>query len=223
MTLSSADISAMWVTLKLAFLATAILLALGAPLAWWLARTRWRWKFLVEAVISLPLVLPPTVLGFYLLIALGAQGPLAAIGLPPMAFSFGGLIIGSCIYSAPFVIQPLRNAFAAMGSRPIEAAATLRAGPLDRFFSIILPLARPGILTASVLGFAHTLGEFGVVLMIVGNIPGRTRVLSIAIYDHVEALEYANAHALSAGLLIFSFILLLIVHAANRTSPLVRP
>ncbi len=223
MILSGADISAMWVSLELALLATAILLALGAPLAWWLARSCWRWKFLIEALISLPLVLPPTVLGFYLLIALSATGPLAAIGIAPLAFSFPGLIIGSCIYSAPFVIQPLRNAFAAMGTRPLEAAATLRAGPLDRFFSIILPLARPGILTACVLGFAHTLGEFGVVLMIGGNIPGRTRVLSIAIYDHVEALEYANAHVLSAGLLIFSFILLLVVHAANRSSALVRP
>ena len=223
MILSGADISAMWVSLELAFLATAILVALGAPLAWWLARSCWRWKFLIEALISLPLVLPPTVLGFYLLIALSATGPLAAIGIAPLAFSFPGLIIGSCIYSAPFVIQPLRNAFAAMGTRPLEAAATLRAGPLDRFFSIILPLARPGILTACVLGFAHTLGEFGVVLMIGGNIPGRTRVLSIAIYDHVEALEYANAHVLSAGLLIFSFILLLVVHAANRSSALVRP
>ncbi len=223
MILSGADISAMWVSLELAFLATAILVTLGAPLAWWLARSGWRWKFLIEALISLPLVLPPTVLGFYLLIALSATGPLAAIGIAPLAFSFPGLIIGSCIYSAPFVIQPLRNAFAAMGTRPLEAAATLRAGPLDRFFSIILPLARPGILTACVLGFAHTLGEFGVVLMIGGNIPGRTRVLSIAIYDHVEALEYANAHVLSAGLLIFSFILLLVVHAANRSSALVRP
>jgi len=211
------DISALWVSLRLAALTTLILLVLGAPLAWWLARGRFRGRILIEAVISLPLVLPPTVLGFYLLVALAPQGPLGrlmqALGLAPLAFTFSGLVIGSCLYSLPFVVQPLRDAFAAIGERPLEAAATLRAGPLDRFFTIILPLARPGILTAAVLGFAHTLGEFGVVLMIGGNIPGRTRVLSIAIYDHVEALDYGRAHLLSAGLLLFSFLVLLAVHA----------
>ncbi len=227
MTLSSTDIAAIWVSLRLATLATAILLGLGAPIAWWLAHTRCRLKFIAEAVISLPLVLPPTVLGFYLLIFMGPQGPagrlMAALGGPPLVFSFTGLVIGSCIYSLPFVVQPLRTAFAAIGNRPLEAAATLRATPLDRFFTIILPLARPGILTATVLGFAHTLGEFGVVLMIGGNIPGRTQVLSIAIYDHVEALEYANAHLLSAGLLALSFLLLAAIHLLNRHSAPLRP
>jgi molybdate transport system permease protein len=196
------------------------LLLLGIPLAWWLARTRWRGRVLVEAVVAMPLVLPPTVLGFYLLVLLGPRGALGGLvqvlGGPPLAFSFGGLLIGSVIYSMPFVVQPLQSAFAALGERPLEAAATLRAGPLDRFFSVALPLARPGLVTGAVLGFAHTLGEFGVVLMIGGNIPGRTQVLSIAIYDHVEALEYGAAHVLSACLLGVAFVMLVAVYAVNR-------
>ncbi|WP_293646557.1 molybdate ABC transporter permease subunit [Thiolapillus sp.] len=219
MSLSDADISALFITLRLAGLTTVILLLLGTPLAWWLARSKWRFKFLLEALIALPLVLPPTVLGFYLLISLGPNGPLGSLsqslGGPSLAFSFTGLVIGSVLYSMPFVIQPLQNAFAAIGDRPLEVAATLRASPLDRFFTITLPLAHSGFLTAAVLGFAHTLGEFGVVLMIGGNIPGRTQVLSIAIYDHVESLEYGQAHLLSAGLLL-AFLMLILVYAVNR-------
>jgi len=218
--LSAADLTALTITLKLAGLTTLILLVLGTPLAWWLARTQWRLKFLLEAMIALPLVLPPTVLGFYLLIALGPNGPIGALleagGGRPLAFSFTGLVIGSVIYSLPFVVQPLQDAFAAVGQRPLEVAATLRASPLDRFFSVAVPLARPGFFTAAVLGFAHTLGEFGVVLMIGGNIPGETRVASIAIYDHVEGLEYASAHWLSGTLLLASFLLLVAVYALNR-------
>ena len=185
--LNQNDISALLISLKLAGLTVLILLLIGTPLAWWLARSRWRYKFLLEAVIALPLVLPPTVLGFYLLIALGSHGPVGqlsqALGGKPLAFSFSGLLIGSAFYSLPFVVQPLQNAFSAIGKRPLEVAATLGASPLDRFFSVAVPLARPGFLTAAVLGFAHTLGEFGVVLMIGGNIPGKTQVISIAIYD----------------------------------------
>ncbi len=185
-----------------------------------MVRTRWRFKFLLEAVIALPLVLPPTVLGFYLLIALGPHGPLGrlmeSLGGRPLAFTFTGLVIGSVIYSMPFVIQPLQNAFATVGRRPLEVAATLRASPLDRFFTIAVPLARHGFLTAVVLGFAHTVGEFGVVLMIGGNIPGETQVLSIAIYDHVEGLEYVHAHWLSGGLLLASFLMLMVVYAIDR-------
>lgn len=219
--MTAADIAALWITLKLAFISTLILLLLGTPLAWWLATRKRRWfKPLLEAVIALPLVLPPTVLGFYLLIALGSQGPggmLAPLwGGHSLAFSFSGLVIGSVIYSLPFVVQPLQNAFTLIGQAPLEAAATLRAGPMDRFFSVVLPLSRPGYITATVLGFAHTVGEFGVVLMIGGNIPGETQVLSIAIYDHVEALEYGHAHVLSVGLLLMSFVLLCIVYTANR-------
>ena len=172
MILSDADLTALYLTLKLALASTIILLALGTPFAWWLARTRWRYKFFIEALIALPLVLPPTVLGFYLLLLLGANGPLTAIGAAPLAFTFSGLVIGSVIYSMPFVIQPLHDAFQAIGKRPLEVAATLRASPWNRFLTIALPLARPGFITASVLGFAHTIGEFGVVLMIGGNIPG---------------------------------------------------
>jgi len=214
--LSDADLTALYLTLKLALASTIILLALGTPFAWWLARTRWRYKFFIEAMIALPLVLPPTVLGFYLLLLLGANGPLSAIGAAPLAFTFSGLVIGSVIYSMPFVIQPLHDAFQAIGKRPLEVAATLRASPWDRFLTIALPLARPGFITASVLGFAHTIGEFGVVLMIGGNIPGQTQVLSIAIYDHVESLDYASAHWLSGGLIVLSFIMLVLVYASNR-------
>jgi molybdate transport system permease protein len=219
------DLTALWITLKLAGLTTLLLLLLGTPLAWWLARTRWRGKFLVEAVVALPLVLPPTVLGFYLLVALGPQGPLGKLalmmGARPLPFTFAGLVVGSLIYSLPFVVNPLQNAFEAIGRRPLEAAATLGASPWDRFFTVAVPLARPGFLTAAVLGFAHTVGEFGVVLMIGGNIPGKTQVLSIAIYDHVEALEYGQAHTLAAGLLAVSFLLLVAVYAVNRRYRLV--
>ncbi len=217
---AESDLAALWITLRLAGLTTLILLLLGTPLAWWLARTRWRFRFILEAVIALPLVLPPTVLGFYLLISLGPHGPvgglLESLGGRPLAFTFSGLVIGSVLYSMPFVVQPLQAAFTAIGPRPLELAATLRASPLDRFFTVALPLARPGFLTAAVLGFAHTVGEFGVVLMIGGNIPGQTQVLSIAIYDHVEALEYGRAHWLSGGLLLLSFLMLMLVYAFNR-------
>ncbi|MDX2457039.1 MAG: molybdate ABC transporter permease subunit [Gammaproteobacteria bacterium] len=225
--ISVADLVALRVTLQLAGLTTLILLVLGTPLAWWLARSRWRFKFLVEAVVALPLVLPPTVLGFYLLVALGPHGPvgglLEALGGRPLAFTFAGLVVGSVIYSLPFVVQPLQGAFTSLGRRPLEVAATLRASPFDRFFTVAVPLARPGFLTATVLGFAHTVGEFGVVLMIGGNIPGRTQVLSIAIYDHVESLEYSHAHILSGGLLMISFLLLITVYALNRRFTMVKP
>jgi molybdate transport system permease protein len=220
MMFTDADLSALAITLKLALITTLILLVLGTPLAWWLARSRWRHRYLVEAVVALPLVLPPTVLGFYLLLLLGPHGPLGAmmdaLGGQPLAFTFTGLVIGSVIYSMPFVVQPLQTAFIAVGRRPLEVAATLRASPLDRFFTIAVPLARPGFVTAAVLGFAHTLGEFGVVLMIGGNIPGATRVASIAIYDHVESLDYLHAHWLSGALIVFSFVLLVTVYALNR-------
>lgn len=220
MTVSGADLAALGVTFRLAAISTVILLLLGTPLAWWLARSRWRMKFLLEALIAMPLVLPPTVLGFYLLILLGPRGPVGSLmeslGGQSLAFTFEGLVIGSVIYSLPFVVQPLQNAFAAIGPRPLEVAATLRASPLDRFFSVAVPLARAGIITAAALGFAHTVGEFGVVLMIGGNIAGETQVVSIAIYDHVESLQYANAHTLSLGLLALSFVLLVTVYAVNR-------
>jgi molybdate transport system permease protein len=223
---NEADMAALIITLKLAFVSTLILLLLGTPLAWWLARTRWRFKFIPEALVALPLVLPPTVLGFYLLLALGPHGLIGglmeSVGGRPLAFTFSGLVIGSVIYSMPFVVQPLQDAFTAVGRRPLEVAATLRASPLDRFFTVAVPLARPGFLTAAVLGFAHTLGEFGVVLMIGGNIPGETRVASIAIYDHVESLQYTHAHWLSMGLLLLSFLLLLTVYALNRRFRVVR-
>lgn len=217
---SSADMQALWLTVRLALITTCILLLVGTPLAWALARSRWRFKVLVEAVVALPLVLPPTVLGFYLLITLGPRGPIGKLfqsfGADAPAFSFTGLVIGSVFYSLPFVVQPLQNAFSSLGDRPLEVAATLRASPWDRFFSVVVPLTRPAFLTAAVLGFAHTVGEFGVVLMIGGNIPGETQVVSIAIYDHVEALEYGKAHALSATLLIMSFLLLVAVYLSNR-------
>ena len=225
--INEADITALAITLRLAFVSTVILLLLGTPLAWWLARTRWRFKFIPEAIVALPLVLPPTVLGFYLLLVLGPNGPVGgfmeATGGRPLAFTFTGLVIGSIIYSMPFVVQPLQDAFGAVGRRPMEVAATLRASPLDRFFTVAVPLARPGFLTAAVLGFAHTIVEFGVVLMIGGNIPGETRVASIAIYDHVEGLEYAQAHWLSAALLLLSFLMLLGVYGLNRRFRLVQP
>ena len=213
--MAAGDISALWVTLRLALVSTLILLLLGTPLAWWLARTGSRLRTVVEALVALPLVLPPTVLGFYLLIALAPGGIIGSLTGHGLAFSFTGLVIGSVLYSLPFVVQPLQNAFNAVSPLTLEAASTLRASALDRFFSIVLPLSRPGLITAATLGFAHTVGEFGVVLMIGGNIPGETQVLSIAIYDHVEALEYSQAHWLSGGLLLFSFLILFLVYRQN--------
>lgn len=220
------DLTALLITLKLAAITTLILLLIGTPLAWWLARSQWRFKFLIETVIALPLVLPPTVLGFYLLIMLGPNGPIGglseAMGGRPLAFTFTGLVIGSVFYSLPFVVQPLQNVFTAIGDNVMEQAATLRASPLDRFLNVMVPIARPGFLTAAVLGFAHTIGEFGVVLMIGGNIPGETKVVSIAIYDHVESLEYAQAHILSGGLLLLSFLMLMAVYGLNRRFSVLR-
>ena len=214
--LSDTDWGAIRLTLELATVTTVLLLLVGTPIAWWLARTLSVWKAPVRAVVALPLVLPPTVIGFYLLVVMGPNGPVGhltqSLGLGVLPFTFYGLVVASVFYSMPFVVQPLQNAFEAIGDRPLEAAATLRASPLDSFFSVVLPLARPGYLTATVLGFAHTVGEFGVVLMIGGNIPGKTRVVSVQIYDHVEALEYTQAHWLSAGMLLFSFIVLLVLY-----------
>ncbi len=222
MPLSETDIQAIWLTLRLASVTTLLLLVVGTPLAWWLARTRSWLKQPVAAITSLPLVLPPTVLGFYLLILLGPDGPVGSLmqdlGLDTLPFTFPGLVVASMIYSLPFMVQPLHNAFAAIGNRPLEVAATLRASALDRFVTIVVPLARPGFLTGMVLAFAHTVGEFGVVLMIGGNIPGETHVLSVAIYDHVEALAYDNAHLLSAGLLTFSFVVILLLNLLNKRS-----
>ena len=209
--LSENDTLALFTTLKLAFITTVFLLLIAAPISYWLATSKSKFKVIIEALTSLPLVLPPTVLGFYLLILLGKNGPLGNL-----AFSFTGLVIGSILYSLPFVIQPLKNSFAAIGSRPLEEAATLGASPMHTFFSVVFPMAKPGFVTAAVLGFAHTVGEFGVVLMIGGNIPGETQVLSIAIYDHVEAGQYSQAHTLSGLLLAFSFVLLVFVFAYNK-------
>lgn len=203
---------AITLTLQLAGLTTLVLLLLATPLAWWLSQTRSRWRTPVAALVTLPLVLPPTVLGFYILVLLGPQGWVGqitqALGLGVLSFSFTGLLIGSVIFSLPFAVQPIQHAFEAIGRRPMEVAATLRARPLDAFFTVALPLARPGLLTATVLSFAHTVGEFGVVLMIGGNIPGQTRVVSTQIYGHVEAMEYAQAHWLAAGMVVFSFAVL---------------
>lgn len=221
--IEDADFSAIRLTLKLATVTTALLLLIGTPIAWWLARTRSRLKGVVGAVVALPIVLPPTVIGFYLLLTLGPNGPIgrltewAGVGLLP--FSFAGLVVGSVFYSLPFVVQPIQNAFEAIGERPLEVAATLRAGPWDTFFSVVVPLARPGFLTAAILGFAHTVGEFGVVLMIGGNIPDKTRVVSVQIYDHVEALDYAQAHWLAGGMLVFSFLVLLALYTLNPQRP----
>jgi molybdate transport system permease protein len=213
------DWQPVWLTLKLAGVTTLTLLVIGTPIAWWLARTRAWYKQPIAAVVALPLVLPPTVLGFYLLIMLGPQGPVGqftqTLGLGTLPFTFEGLVVASVIYSMPFVVQPLQNSFEALGSRPLEVAATLRASPWDRFVSVIVPLARPGFLTAAVLCFAHTIGEFGVVLMIGGSIPGETKVLSVAIYDHVETLEYDQAHLLAGGMLLFSFLVLVILYLVN--------
>ena len=214
--LADSDIQAVWLTVKLAGIVTFILLLIGTPIAWWLARTRSKWKGPLGAVVALPLVLPPSVLGFYLLLAMGPDGPLGWVteifGMSPLPFTFSGLVIASVFYSMPFMVQPVQNAFEAIGERPLEVAATLRATPLDAFFTVALPLAAPGFITASILTFAHTVGEFGVVLMIGGNIPGVTRVVSVQIYDHVEALQYVQAHRLAAVMLIFSFLVLLTLY-----------
>ena len=220
MPLDASDLGAIWLTFKLASLTTLILLLVGTLIAWWLARTRSWLRGPVGAVVALPLVLPPTVIGFYLLLALGPNGWIGqtteALGLGTVVFSFTGLVIGSVIYSMPFVVQPLQNAFSAIGERPLEVAATLRASPWDRFVHVVLPLARPGFITASILGFAHTVGEFGVVLMIGGNIPNQTRVVSVQIFDHVEAMEYAQAHWLAGAMLVFSFLVLLALYSSRR-------
>lgn len=218
------DTKPVWLTLKLAGTVVIVLLFAGTPVAWWLAHTRSRLRTLVEAVVALPLVLPPTVLGFYLLIALGPQGligaPVQVVTGSALSFSFAGLVIASTLYSLPFVVQPLHGAFEAIGKAPLEAAWSLRASRLDAFLTVASPLALRGYITAAVLGFAHTLGEFGVVLMVGGNIPGKTKVISIDIYDHVETLEYAQAHILSGGLLIFSFLALVAVYTINRHLPI---
>lgn len=210
----------MRLTAQLAGLTTVLLLLVGTPIAWWLARTQSRLKPLVASLVAMPLVLPPSVLGFYLLLLLGPQGPIGqamtALGLTRLPFSFAGLVVASVLYSMPFVVQPLQQAFEAISERALEAAATLRAGPWDRFFTVALPLARPGLLTATVLGFAHTVGEFGVVLMIGGNIPDKTRVLSVAIYDHVEAAEFAQAHRLAGGMVVFAMLVLVTLYMVNR-------
>jgi molybdate transport system permease protein len=218
--LTPAEWSAVRLTAELAALSTLLLLAAGTPMAWWLARTRSRAKPLLAALVAMPLVLPPTVIGFYLLLLMGPQGPVGqltqALGLGRLPFTFAGLVVASVIYSLPFVVQPLQQAFEAIPERTLEAAATLRAGPWDRFFSVAVPLARPGFVTAGVLGFAHTVGEFGVVLMIGGNIPDKTRVMSVAIYDHVEATEFADAHRLAAGMVAFALVVLVTLYVVNR-------
>jgi molybdate transport system permease protein len=223
----SDDAQAVALTLELAFVVTALLLLLGTPLAWWLAHTRSRWKAPLAAVIALPLVLPPTVLGFYLLLLMGPHGPVGqltqALGIGLLPFTFAGLVVASMLYSLPFVVQPIQTAFEAIGPRPLEAAATLRAGPWERFVHVALPLARRGVVTAAVLGFAHTVGEFGVVLMIGGNVPGATRVISTQLYNHVEALEYPAAHRLAALLLLFSFAVLLFVYRLRPRGALFAP
>ncbi|SMF28061.1 molybdate transport system permease protein [Alteromonadaceae bacterium Bs31] len=217
---SDADLQAIWLSLKLASLVTLLLMFIGTPIAWWLARSRSRWKAIISALVALPLVLPPSVLGFYLLVAMGSNGPIGeltnALGIGTLAFSFPGLVVGSVIYSLPFVVQPIQNAIEGLGKRPLEVAATLRATPWDTFFSVVLPLAKPGFITAAILGFAHTVGEFGVVLMIGGNIPGETQVVSVQIYEHVEAIEYQQAHALSATMLVFSFVVLTFLYSFNK-------
>jgi len=224
---SSEDLGAIWLTLKLATATTVVLLVLATPLAWWLAHARTRWAAVVGAVVALPLVLPPTVLGFYLLVVFGPQGwggqATQALGLGLLPFTFGGLLVASILYSLPFAVQPLQHAFAAVGRRPMEVAATLRARPLDAFFSVALPLARPGLVTAAILSFAHTVGEFGVVLMIGGNIPDKTRVVSTQIYGHVEALQYTQAHWLAGSMVLFSFAVLLALALLNRRTARVLP
>jgi molybdate transport system permease protein len=216
MFLTDGDLQAIWLTARLAGVVTLILLLIGTPIAWWLARSKNWWKGPITAVVAMPLVLPPSVLGFYLLLAMGPNGPVGqlmhSLGLGLLPFTFWGLVLASVFYSMPFMVQPLQTAFEAIGERPLEVAATLRASPLDAFFTVAVPLALPGFLTASVLTFAHTVGEFGVVLMIGGNLPGVTRVASVQIYDHVEAMQYMDAHRLSAVMLVFSFVVLLAIY-----------
>lgn len=220
--MSNEDLVPLWLTLKLATISTVLLLLIGTPIAWWLSQSRSLFRVIIGALVALPLVLPPTVLGFYLLVLMGPEGFIgrltSRLGIAALPFTFSGLVVGSILYSLPFVVQPIQNAFEAIGPRPLEVAATLRASPWDRFFTVAVPMARSGFITAAILGFAHTVGEFGVVLMIGGNIPGRTRTLSVAIYDHVEALEYTKAHALAAGMLVFSFLVLLAMY--SRRNPL---
>jgi molybdate transport system permease protein len=220
MLLTDSDLQAIWLTLKVATLTTVILAVIGTPLAWWLARTRSWLKTPVATVVALPIVLPPSVLGFYLLVLMGPNGPVGqwtqALGLGTLPFTFSGLVVASVLYSLPFMVQPVHNAMEAMGSRPLEVAASLRASPLDTFFNVVLPLCKPGLITGGIMSFAHTVGEFGVVLMVGGNIPGVTRVVSVQIYDHVEALEYAEAHRLAAVMLGFSFVCLLALHLYNQ-------
>jgi len=217
----------LWLTFKVAAIATVLMLLIGTPLAWWLARTTSRWKSICNALVSLPLVLPPTVLGFYLLVLMGPAGAIgkftAWLGLGTLPFTFPGLVVASVLYSLPFVVEPLQASFTSIGEQPLEAAATLRAGPLDTFFSVIVPLAKPGFLTASILGFTHTVGEFGVVLMVGGNIPDKTRVVSVQIYNHVEALEYTEAHWLAGCLLLFSFSVLMVLYTVLKTQPVAHP
>ncbi len=225
--MTPADWSAVRLTAQLAAVSTLLLLIVGTPVAWWLARTRSRLKPFWAALVAMPLVLPPTVIGFYLLLLMGPQGPVGQftqwLGLGRLPFTFAGLVVASVIYSLPFVVQPLQQAFEAIAERTLEAAATLRASPWDRFFSVALPLARPGFVTASVLGFAHTVGEFGVVLMIGGNIPDKTRVLSVALYDHVEATEFDQAHRLAAGMVVFALVVLVTLYLVNRPAREERP
>jgi molybdate transport system permease protein len=219
--------AAIVLTLELAGSATLILLLLATPLAWWLSQTASRWRAPVSALVTLPLVLPPTVLGFYLLVVMGPQGPLGqltqALGWGVLSFTFTGLLIGSVIFSLPFAVQPIQHAFESIGARPMEVALTLRASPVDAFFTVALPLARPGLVTAAILSFAHTVGEFGVVLMIGGNIPGKTRVVSTQIYGHVEAMEYAQAHWLAGGMVVFSFAVLLALSMMRKRAGRVLP
>ncbi len=224
MLLTSDDLQAIALTLKVSALTTAILLLLGTPLAWWLARSRSWVKRPVAALVAMPLVLPPSVLGFYLLVAMGPHGPLGqwtqALGLGLLPFTFAGLVVGSVLYSLPFMVQPVHNAFTAMGTHPLEVAATLRASPVDTFFSVVLPQCKPGLVTGAIMTFAHTVGEFGVVLMVGGNIPGVTRVVSVQIYDHVEAAEYGDAHRLAAVMLVFAFAVLLALYTYNQRNTL---
>ena len=225
--MTAADWPAIWLTLKLASLTSLLLIIIATPLAWWLTHHKSRLKSIVGAVVALPLVLPPTVLGFYMLISMGPNGPIGqltqSLGLGVLPFTFTGLLIASLIYSLPFAVQPLQNAFEAVGTRPLEVAATLRAKPLDAFIHVVVPLAKPGFISAAILSFAHTVGEFGVVLMIGGNIPEQTRVVSVQIYNHVEALEYTQAHWLSGGMVLFSFLVLLVLHSLQRESIKVTP
>jgi molybdate transport system permease protein len=219
---SDGDLSAIWLTLRLATTVTLILLLVGTPIAWWLARTHSWLKGPIAAIVALPLVLPPTVLGFYLLLAMGPNGMIGqvteSLGLGLLPFTFWGLVVASVFYSLPFVVQPIQNTMEAIGERPLEVAATLRANPLDRFFTVVLPLAKPGFITAAILGFAHTVGEFGIILMIGGNIPEETRVVSVQIYDHVESLNYSQAHGLAGLMVAFSFIVLLGLYSFQKKS-----